>query len=87
MNREESNKIKVNRSTQVGDINGIGIDAEDLQRWAYRRLETWPDLLELAEWVSRGEHHSACEHLKNPMRCNCQVGAANKAIAKTKALR
>ena len=46
MDREQGNKIKVNESTQVGDINGIGIDAEDLQRWAYRRLETWPDLLD-----------------------------------------
>ena len=46
MDIKKANKIEVERSTQVGDINGIGIDAEDLQVWAYHRLVVFPLLLE-----------------------------------------
>ncbi len=45
LTREEADKIQVIRDTKVACINGQKITAEYLQKWAYRRLETWPDLL------------------------------------------
>lgn len=51
LTRKQGNEIKVDCSTQIGSINGIGIDAEDLERWAYRRLETWPELLGVLKLV------------------------------------
>jgi len=45
LTREQSNKIKVNETTEVAYINGEKIYAENLQKWVYRRLEMWPDLL------------------------------------------
>ena len=38
------------------------------------------DLLVACKWAARGEHHWACEHYKNPNKCDCYVGAAKAAI-------
>lgn len=47
LTREQTNKIKINPDVIVG-FSGTGGDicAEQLAKWAYRRLETWPDLLD-----------------------------------------
>lgn len=45
LTREQADKIEVTETTEVAYINGEKIYAENLQKWAYRRLETWPDLL------------------------------------------
>ncbi len=45
LTKKQSNKIKVAETTEVAYINGEKIYAENLQKWAYRRLETWPELL------------------------------------------
>lgn len=42
LTKEQANKIIVTEDTQVGD----GISADRLANWAYRRLETWPELVE-----------------------------------------
>jgi len=50
MNREEANKIIVDDNTIVCcDERGEDIPARELQKWAYRRLETWPKMLEALE--------------------------------------
>jgi hypothetical protein len=49
MDAETSNKIQVALDTEVAYINGETIYAENLQRWAYRRLETWPALLDVCK--------------------------------------
>ena len=84
LTREEGNKIEVDEDTVVAHAEDVTIHAEDLQQWAYRRLITWPDLLKVCEWVSMGEHHSACPHCKDYHKCECQVGAAKEAIALAK---
>ncbi len=44
--KKEADKIKIEPSTSMGIINSGTVVAEDLPKWAYRRLESWPDLLE-----------------------------------------
>ena len=51
LTKEQSNKIKVTEITEVGYINGEKIYAENLQKWAYRRLETWPELLDACKYT------------------------------------
>jgi len=48
MTNEEMNKIQITRETEIGDLCSYEgahhkIVAENLAKWAYRRLETWPD--------------------------------------------
>jgi len=50
LTREQGNKIKIDGDVMVG-FSGSGGDicAEQLAKWAYRRLELWPDLLKVCE--------------------------------------
>ena len=43
-----------------------------------------PELLAACEWTARGEHHSACIHHKNYLKCGCYVEAAKQAIKAAK---
>lgn len=46
MNREEADKIQIEAETMVSvSETGEHFVAENLTCWAYRRVETWPDLL------------------------------------------
>ncbi len=51
MTKEEANKIRIESETVVAGyisddmILAKKVCAENLNKWAYRRLETWPDLL------------------------------------------
>ncbi len=46
MTREQADKIEIDEDVIVGFSGSVGdICAEQLARWAYRRLETWPALL------------------------------------------
>ena len=50
LTKEQANKIKVTRDTPLGDLCSFegahhSIYGDDLAKWAYRRIETWPDLL------------------------------------------
>lgn len=80
MNKKEANKIQVNRSTQVGSINGVGIDAEDLEKWAYRRLKTWPELLTACEVAVLALTHTPV----NPKDIKTIKKAIKEVIAKAK---
>ena len=56
LTREQADKIKVTEDTEVGDLCSYEgahhkITAENLAKWAYRRLETWPDLLDLMQEI------------------------------------
>lgn len=56
LTKEQGNKIKVERDTEVGDLCSYEgahhkICAENLAKWAYRRLETWPDLLDIIQEI------------------------------------
>lgn len=46
LSKEEADKIKVDENTPMGFVNCHPIVAEDLPKWAYRRLESWPELLD-----------------------------------------
>lgn len=66
LTKEQANKIKVARDTEVGDLCSYEgahhkICAENLAKWAYRRLESWPDFLEgckNALWRLDPQHNS-----------------------------
>jgi len=62
LTREQANKIKIERDTAIGFSGTVGtIRAEQLKKWAYRRLETWPDFLEgckNALWHLDPDHNS-----------------------------
>ncbi|HDY88834.1 MAG TPA: hypothetical protein ENH82_12075 [bacterium] len=83
MTREQADKIEIDADVIVGySANGGDIDAEQLARWAYRRLETWPALLvalqAIIEW-SNSRDGSAEQDEKNLIAIR---EIANKAIAK-----
>ena len=62
LTKEQSNKIKIDGDVIVG-FSGSGGDicAEQLARWAYRRLETWPDLFEASkDFISGWKHFCDC---------------------------
>lgn len=46
---EQADKIEITEGTEVAYINGEKIVAENLKRWAYRRLKGWPNLLKACE--------------------------------------
>jgi hypothetical protein len=48
-----------------------------------RLIAAAPELLEACEWAAKGEHHSACIHHKNYLKCDCSVGAAQRQINET----
>ena len=52
LTREEADKIEIDEDVIVG-FSGSGGDicAEQLAKWAYRRLETWPDLLDTLRYI------------------------------------
>lgn len=50
LTKEQADRIKVDLQTIVGAAaEGKPITAEELKRWAYRRLVSWPDLLKACE--------------------------------------
>ena len=49
-----------------------------------RLIAAAPELLAACEWTARGEHHSACIHHKNYLKCGCYVEAAKQAIKAAK---
>ncbi len=55
LTKEQADKIVINPQTVVGyAVNTASgaqpvVEAEELVKWAYRRLETWPDLLTACE--------------------------------------
>lgn len=62
LTREQADKIEIDENVIVG-FSGSGGDicAEQLAKWAYRRLETWPDLLEASkDFVSGWLHFCDC---------------------------
>ena len=56
--RKQADKIKIDGDVMVG-FSGSGGDicAEQLAKWAYRRLETWPDLLKASKNFIKGWTH------------------------------
>ncbi len=61
LTKEEANKIRIKKTTEVGCVASVSFCAEDLYKWAYRRLETWPDLLEASkDFVSGYTHFLNC---------------------------
>lgn len=46
MDKEQGNQIIIKEDTVVSEIDGRAISAETLQRWAYRRLATWPAMFQ-----------------------------------------
>lgn len=49
LTKKEADKIKVYEDTEVAHIDGKTIYADNLKKWAYRRLETWLDMLEVCK--------------------------------------
>lgn len=68
LTKEEGNKIKVADDTEVAYINGEKIYAENLQKWAYRRLLTWPALFEACQALS----DTYLDSLNDNTGCTCQ---------------
>ena len=67
MNLEEANKIKVTEETAVAYTGGgETVTAEKMQRWAYRRLVTWPALLAACKAVSSDTGDWLSEELDMP---------------------
>ena len=57
MTKAESNKIKVTNCTEVGYVNGEKIFADELKKWAFRRLLTWAELFAMCkEFLAALEH-------------------------------
>ena len=84
MNMEEANKIQITGLTKVAHVNGKPMYAENLQRWAYRRLETWPELLEACKHGAMSSHHQSCSHGKrgDGNTCECHIKKCQDAVAK-----
>jgi len=81
LTREQSNKIKVDENTEVACIYGEKIYADNLQKWAYRRLETWPDLFEALKDLQKAvREHNLLDIKKRFSLCNADA-QANKVIA------
>ena len=52
LTKEQANKIKIDPDVIVGfSDSGGDICAEQLAKWAYRRLETWPDFLDCIQEI------------------------------------
>jgi len=50
LTKEQADKIKVDEDVIVDfSMNGGDISAEQLAKWTYRKLETWPSLLNLCK--------------------------------------
>lgn len=68
MNREQADKTEIDENVIVG-FSGTGGDicAEQLAKWAYRRLKTWPALLDALHFARGGLSTNQCvfeEHLR-----------------------
>ncbi len=84
LTKEEASKIIVTETTEVAYVNGENIYAENLYKWAYRRLETWPELLDACKHGAMSIHHPACSHGKrgDGNTCECHVAKCQKALTK-----
>ena len=50
--REQTDRIEIDEDVIVGfSVTGGDISAEQLSKWAYRRLRTWPALLEACKYT------------------------------------
>ena len=49
---EQSNKIKITEDTKVAFVHKKKVYAEDLEKWIYRRLDAFPDLLAACKKLS-----------------------------------
>ena len=77
MTKEQADKIEIDEDVIVG-FSGSGGDicAEQLAKWAYRRLETWPKMLDALRFARGGlstEPKIFAEHIR----------IIDEAIAKT----
>ena len=88
---EQSNKIRITPDTEVAYVNKDMIlekkvHAEDLAKWIYRRIDTFPDLLEACEHGAKSIHHPACSHGKtgDGNTCECHVKKCQLAVANAK---
>ena len=54
LTKEEANKIIVVEDTIVAYIVGAPVFAENLQNWAYRRLEAFPKMLDALHFARGG---------------------------------
>lgn len=88
MTHEEGNEIEVDQDTVVGwTLSGDEIKASQLQVWAYRRLDAFPDLLAaLMQAVGESGHKlngpadwRAAEDGEPPWVCNARAAMAKAA--------
>jgi hypothetical protein len=69
LTQEQADKIEIDEDMIVGfSLNGGDICAGQLSRWAYRRLETWPDLLDALRNLS----DTHLDSITDGKGCNCQ---------------